>query len=73
MQKITIAFLKSVNFKAFGINVKTIALGKYLYQFGHAIWWRIAAWSVNTFIEANDFTGKSYSVLYFFKFRVRRK
>jgi len=32
------AFLKSVDFTAFAINAKTIALGKYLYQFGHAIW-----------------------------------
>lgn len=46
MQKITIAaygwgasaFLKYVDFRAFAVNVKTIALGKYLYQFGHAIW-----------------------------------
>jgi len=32
------AFLKSVVFRAFAVNVKTIALGKYLYQSGHAIW-----------------------------------
>ena len=32
------AFLKSVDFTAFAVNVKTIALGKYLYQSGHAIW-----------------------------------
>ena len=32
------AFLKSVYFRAFAVNVKTIALKKYLYQFGHAIW-----------------------------------
>ena len=30
-----------------------------MYQFGHAIWWGIAAWPVNTFVEANDFTGKT--------------
>jgi len=30
--------LKSVDFKAFAVNVKTIAPKKYLYQFGHAIW-----------------------------------
>ena len=26
---------------------------------GYPVWWRIAAWPVNTFIEANDFTGKT--------------
>lgn len=25
---------------------------------GYPIWWGVAAWPVNTFIEANDFTGK---------------
>ena len=30
-----------------------------MYQFGHAIWWGIAAWPVDTFVEANDFTGKT--------------
>ena len=30
-----------------------------MYQFGHAIWWGIAAWPVSTFVEANDFTGKT--------------
>ena len=30
-----------------------------MYQFGHALWWGIAAWPVNTFVEANDFTGKT--------------
>jgi len=30
-----------------------------LYQFGHAIWWGIAAWPVDTFVAANDFTGKT--------------
>ena len=32
------AFLKSVDFRAFAVNVKTIAPKKYLYQSGHAIW-----------------------------------
>ena len=32
------AILKSVDFTAFAVNVKTIAPKKYLYQFGHAIW-----------------------------------
>ena len=27
--------------------------------FGYPIWWGIAAWPVNGFIEANDFTGKT--------------
>ena len=31
-------FLKSVYFKAFPVNVKTIAPVQKLYQFGHAIW-----------------------------------
>ena len=26
---------------------------------GYPIWWGIAAWPVNTFVEANDFTGKT--------------
>ena len=26
---------------------------------GYPIWWGIAAWPVNGFIEANDFTGKT--------------
>ena len=26
---------------------------------GYPVWWGIAAWPVNTFIEANDFTGKT--------------
>ena len=30
-----------------------------MYQFGHAIWWGIAAWPVDGFVEANDFTGKT--------------
>ena len=53
------AFLKSVDFTAFAVSVKTIALGKYLYQFGHAIWWGIAAWPVNTFVKENNFNGKT--------------
>ena len=32
------AILKSVDFRAFAVNVKTIARGRYLYQSGHAIW-----------------------------------
>ena len=30
-----------------------------MYQFGHAIWWGIAAWPVDSFVENNDFTGKT--------------
>ena len=30
-----------------------------MYQFGHAIWWGIAAWPVDGFVEANDFSGKT--------------
>ena len=30
-----------------------------MYQFGHAIWWGIAAWPVDDFIQSNDFTGKT--------------
>ena len=33
------AFLRGVDFRAFEVNVKTIAPKKYLYQSGHAIWW----------------------------------
>ena len=28
---------------------------------GYPVWWGIAAWPVNTFVEANDFTGKTVS------------
>ena len=52
-------FLKSVDFKAFVVNVKTIAPKKYLYQFGHAIWWYMAPKIINTFLESYDFTGKT--------------
>lgn len=53
------AFLKSVDFTAFAVNVKTIVPTQKLYQSGHAIWWGIAAWPVDGFIAANDFTGKT--------------
>lgn len=32
------AILKSVDFRVFAVNVKTIAPTQKLYQFGHAIW-----------------------------------
>ena len=53
------AFLKSVDFTAFAVNVKTIARGKYLYQFGHAIWWGTLPQPVFTFLEEYDFSGKT--------------
>ena len=28
-------------------------------QFNYPIWWGIAAWPVDTFVENNDFTGKT--------------
>ena len=52
------AFLKSVDFTAFAVNVKTIAPIQGLYQSGHAIWWYIAPTIINTFLEAYDFSGK---------------
>lgn len=30
-----------------------------MYQFGHSIWWGIAAWPVDSFVEENDFTDKT--------------
>ena len=37
------AILKSVDFRAFAVNVKTIARRRYLYQSGHAIWYEKSA------------------------------
>ena len=31
---------------------------------GYPIWWGIAAWPVNTFVEANDFSGKTVIPFY---------
>lgn len=45
------AISESVDFRAFAVNVKTIALGKYLYQFGHAIWWGEAPHIVYSLVE----------------------
>ena len=53
------AFLKSVDFTAFAVNVKTIARGKYLYQFGHAIWWGDMPMPVYTFLEGVDLSEKT--------------
>lgn len=53
------AFLQSVDFRAFAVNVKTIAPKKYLYQFGHAIWHGQAPRIISTFLESYDFSGKT--------------
>ena len=53
------AFLKSVDFRAFEINVKTIAPKKYLYQSGHAIWHGQAPRIISTFLESYDFSEKT--------------
>lgn len=53
------AFLKSVDFRAFAVNVKTIAPTQKLYQSGHAIWWGEAPRIVSTFMESYDFSGKT--------------
>ena len=29
------------------------------FYLGYPVWWGYAAWPVNTFVEANDFTGKT--------------
>ena len=52
------AFLKSVDFGAFAVNVKTIAPIQRLYQSGHAIWWHMASMTVGIFLESYDLTGK---------------
>lgn len=51
-------FLKSVYFRAFAVNVKTIAPKKYLYQSGHAIWWYSCPMAIYSFIDQHDLTGK---------------
>jgi len=51
-------FLKSVYFRAFAVNVKTIAPKKYLYQFGHAIWWNKEPMIIRTFLESYNLKGK---------------
>lgn len=53
------AILKSVDFRAFAVNVKTIAPTQKLYQSGHAIWWYVAPRIINTFLESYDFSGKT--------------
>lgn len=53
------AFLKSIDFRAFAVNVKTIAPKKYLYQFGHAIWYYDMPMAVYSFLEEHDLSGKT--------------
>lgn len=53
------AILKSVYFRAFAVNVKTIAPTQKLYQSGYAIWWYVAPTIINTFLESYDFSGKT--------------
>ncbi len=42
---------ESVDFRAFAVNVKTIAPKNYLYQSGHAIWWGEAPHIVYSLVE----------------------
>ena len=43
------AFMKSVDFRAFAVNVKTIAPTQNLYQSGHAIWYEKSASELITY------------------------
>ena len=52
------AIFQSVDFRAFEVNVKTIAPTQNLYQSGHAIWWYTAPAIIKTFLELYDFSGK---------------
>lgn len=53
------AFLKSVDFWAFFVNVKTIAPTQKLYQSGHAIWWYDMPQVLYSFFDEYDFSGKT--------------
>ena len=53
------AILKSVYFRAFAVNVKTIAPTQKLYQSGHAIWWGEEPRIIDTFLESYEFSGKT--------------
>lgn len=53
------SFLKSIDFWAFEVNVKTIAPTQKLYQSGHAIWWGDMPRILYTFFDAYDFSGKT--------------
>lgn len=55
------AILKSVDFRAFEINVKTIAPMQKLYQSGHAIWWGEVLAIIATFLAENDFPARQLS------------
>ena len=53
------AIPQSVDFRAFTVNVKTIAPIQKLYQSRHAIWWYVAPTIINTFLESYDLSGKT--------------
>ena len=53
------AILKSVDFRAFAVNVKTIAPKQNLYQSGHAIWWYDMPQALYSFFDEYDFSGKT--------------
>lgn len=53
------AFLKSVYFRAFSVNVKTIAPVPKLYQFGHAIWYYDMPMIMYSFLDQYDLAGKT--------------
>lgn len=50
---------KSVDFRAFAVNVKTIAPIQELYQSGHAIWWYDMPQALYSFFDEYDFSGKT--------------
>lgn len=53
------AISESVDFRAFAVNMKTIAPTQKLYQSGHAIWWATMPMPVYSFLEEYDFSGKT--------------
>ncbi len=53
------AFLKSVDFRAFAVNVKTIAPKKNLYQSRHAIWYYDMPMIMYSFLDQYDLAGKT--------------
>ena len=53
------AIPQSVDFRAFAVNVKTIAPTQKLYQSGHAIWWFDMPMAMYSFFEEYDFAGKT--------------
>ena len=53
------AISQSVDFRAFAVNVKTIVPKKYLYQFGHAIWWASIPMPIASVLEEYDLSGKT--------------